>query len=312
MTFKEWLYSSYENPHINGQWGWLHITTLVLCIAIIVAIALLFKNKSQKSKRIVLFVIAGLILFFELARRVITLTQSSSYTFNQILWILLPRPWCAISCWLFMISTLVNKKSLYNLVSITGLLCTLIFFAYPGVGFNNQYILFENLYSIVTHSLVLIGSITLITLKFAKFEYKTIWKELIGLALIFVYAFLEIYVLKIESDPLYFMPGNDIQEILGVSNGLYVALYALFIIVYWNIFYLIGDRKNVKQVLSRLGTKKANKTQSKNLNKEHSNTSQNTIASKNEPDNTSQESVLNNEQAKTAPKSAKNTTADNK
>ncbi|MGN1222457.1 MAG: hypothetical protein ACI4TT_04415, partial [Christensenellales bacterium] len=116
--------------------------------------------------------------------------------------------------------------------------------------FNNQYILFENLYSIVTHSLILIGSITLITLKFAKFEYKTVWKELIGLVAIFIYAFLEIYVLKIESDPLYFMPGNDIQEILGISSGLYIALYAIFIIVYWNIFYLIGDRKNVKRVLS--------------------------------------------------------------
>ncbi|MGN1212432.1 MAG: hypothetical protein ACI4TZ_00125 [Christensenellales bacterium] len=310
MTFKEWLYSSYENPHINGQWGWLHITTLVLCIAIIVAIALLFKNKSQKSKRIVLFVIAGLILLFEIARRVINLTRNPSYTFNQVLGILLPRPWCAISCWLLMISTLVNKKSFYNLVSITSLLCAIIFFAYPGVGFNNQYILFENLYSIVTHSLILIGSITLITLKFAKFEYKTVWKELIGLAVIFIYAFLEIYVLKIESDPLYFMPGNDIQEILGISSGLYIALYAIFMIVYWNIFYLIADRKNVKKALARFGTKKADETQSKNLNKEHSKTSQNTIASKNEPDSASQASILNNEQTKS--QSTENTTADNK
>ena len=58
------------------------------------------------------------------------------------------------------------------------------------------------------------------------------WKELICYAVIFAYAFLEIFVLKIEGDPLYFMPEGDIQEILGVSYAVYLLLYSSFIIIY--------------------------------------------------------------------------------
>ena len=114
-------------------------------------------------------------------------------SFTDYLYTLLPRPLCAIACWSLIIATVFNKKFLYNFASMTALLCALVFFAYPGAGFNNQYILFENLYSIVTHSLLLVTSISLITLKFTKFEYKNIWKEGICLAVILAYVFLEIY-----------------------------------------------------------------------------------------------------------------------
>ena len=248
MSFSDWIYSSYPNPGINGQWGLLHIIVLVLCIALIVAFALIFRKRSLRTRRIVIWVLVGLILFFEIARRVINLIKlNGGGNFGDYLYCLLPRPWCAIACWSLIIATIFNKKFLYNFASMTALLCALIFFAYPGVGFNNQYILFENLYSIATHSLLLVASITLITLKFTKFEYKTIWKEGICLAVILAYVFLEIYGLKIESDPMYFMPGNDVMEILGVNYPVYLVIYIVYIIIYFNIFYLIDDRKNVFQ-----------------------------------------------------------------
>lgn len=62
------------------------------------------------------------------------------------------------------------------------------------------------------------------------------------------YVFLEIYGLKIESDPMYFMPGNDVMDILGVGYPLYLVLYIIFIIIYFNIFYLIDDRKKVFKI----------------------------------------------------------------
>lgn len=255
MSFKDWLFSSYENPSINGQWGWLHILTLVICIGIIVAISLLMRGKSTKTKKIVLYVIAGLILFFELARRIINFSKNTDWSANNICYILMPRPWCAISCWVLMASVILNKTFFYNFASTTSLICTLIFFAYPGVGFNNQYILFENLYSIVTHSLILIMSILLITLKFTKFEYKTIWKEAICFAVLLLYVFFEIYVLKIEADPMYFMPGNDVMDILSLSYGAFLPLYILFMFIYFNIFYLIDDRKSVKKLFQKIGHK---------------------------------------------------------
>ncbi len=238
MSFIEWLYSSYPNPHIDGQWGPLHICTLLLCIALIVTFAVVFRKKSQKSKNIVIWILVGLILLFEVARRIINLCKTEDYSLHNILVILLPRPWCAISCWALMISALVRKDWFYNFASTSALLCAIIFFAYPEVGFNNEYILFENLYSICTHSLLLITSITLITLGFTRFDLKTLWKTLLCYVVVYGYAFLEIFALQIEDDPLYFMPNGDIQEILSVSYGVYLTIYILFIILYLGAFYL--------------------------------------------------------------------------
>ena len=257
MTFKEWLLSSYDNPGINGQWGTRHILVLVLCIALIVAIPLLLKlaKNKDKARKIVLWTLVGLIFAFELSRRIINFYKMTDFSLNNILYHSLPRPWCAISCWSLMIAALVNKKFFYNFASVTSLLCALIFFAYPSAGFNNQYIEYENLYSIATHSLLLVTSITLITLKFTDFRYKTIWKELICLGVIFVYSLLEIYVLKISDDPLYYLPGNEAHEILSVSYPIYLVLYIVFIIVYINAFYLITDFKLVKEKLKAIKSK---------------------------------------------------------
>ena len=32
MSFLDWLYSRYPNPHIDGAWGLPHIITLVLVV----------------------------------------------------------------------------------------------------------------------------------------------------------------------------------------------------------------------------------------------------------------------------------------
>lgn len=246
MSLKEWIYSSYPNPSINGRWGLLHIITLILCIAIIVAFTLVFKNKNERTKRKVLFVFAFLIFIFEVARRIINLTRGGDRILTDYLYILLPRPWCAISCWCLMLSVLINKKTFYAFSSISSLICALIFFAYPSVGFNNQYILFENLYSISTHSLILVMSILLITLKLSEFEYKDIWKVIIYFIIIYGYAFFEMKVLGIEKDPMYFMANNDIHKILGVSYPVFLVLYVVFFIIYINIFYLIAKFNNKK------------------------------------------------------------------
>ena len=74
----------------------------------------------------------------------------------------------------------------------------------------------------------------------------------IGYVLTFAYALLQIYVLKTQVDPMYFMPDGDIQaDILGISYGLYLTLYIALIVIYVNAFYLIGDRKNIKALFSK-------------------------------------------------------------
>lgn len=244
MSFLDWLYSSYPNPHIDGEWGLLHIIVLALSIAFIVCSSILLKNKSDKTKRIVLGVLAGIILLFEVTRRVVNLIKTTDYSMNNLLGILLPRPGCAISCWLVMLAIIINKKYFYNFASIISILSGMIFFAYPGVGFNNEFILFENLYSIVTHTLFFVMAICFISYGFTDFKYKESWKEGICFGILFIYVLLEIFVLKIESDPFYFMPNNDVQEIVGnMSYSLYLPLYIVFIAMFTNLFYLIHKPK---------------------------------------------------------------------
>lgn len=94
-------------------------------------------------------------------------------------------------------------------------------------------------------------SILLITLKFTKFEYKKIWKEAICLVVLLVYVFLEIYVFKIEADPMYFMPNNDVMDILSLSYISYVVVYIIFMLFYFNLFYAIGDFKSLKNLFKK-------------------------------------------------------------
>ncbi len=249
MSFKDWLFTNYPGATKVQPWGIMHILTLVGCIALIVVLALIFRKKDDRARRIVLWVLVGLILLFEIARRCINFAKMSDYNFTSIMHLLLPRPWCAISCWALIISAIVNKKSFYNFACISSLLCAIIFFAYPGVGFKSPYLGFDDLYSIATHCLLLITSILLITLKFTDFKFKDFWKVAVLYGLTLAYSFLEIYVLKIENDPMYFMPGNDVQKIIGLNNQLYIIVYIAFTFIYFNLFPLIqwlNERKKNK------------------------------------------------------------------
>ncbi len=253
MTFTDWLFGGIDNPYVNGRWGLGHILTLVICVACIVGSHFIAKHSkdSEKAKSRIICTLAGLIAFFEVMIRFVYFMKL--YYFHQpemngtgALWILIPKPWCAISCWLLVACVFVKKPFFYNFASLSALLCSIIFFAYPGVGYNNEIILFENLYSIVTHALLLTMSITLIVLKFTQFRYKEIWNVAIGFALTFAYGLLQIYVLKTQADPMYFMPDGDIQaDILHISYGLYLFLYITLIVLYVNAFYLIGDKATV-------------------------------------------------------------------
>ncbi len=249
MSFKDWLLSNYPpNSTIEGQWGALHIIVLVACILSIIAISILFSKKrihDDKYRRIVIIVLASLILFFEITRRIINLIKTDTHTLHSLLVTLLPRPWCAISCWMVMIAVLVNKKFFYNFASITSILCGLIFFAYPGAGFNHKVILFENVYSIATHALFFTTAILFITLDFTDCKFKGRWKELICLGGVYIYGAIETWILKIEKDPLYYLPNNEIMDIFGMKYLPFLIGYILFIAVFWLSFYLVQNRKSL-------------------------------------------------------------------
>ena len=250
MTFVEWFLGKIDNPTLNNQWGALHITVLVSCIVATILIGCIFRRTSIKTRKIVLYSLVSFLILFEVTRRIKNLINMTEFTWNEFMYIMLPRPWCAISSFSIIFSTFSKSINYKNFASIISLLCALVFFAYPEAGFNSTYITFEQLYSICTHSLLLVVSISMITLKFTKFDYRTIWKELIFFALVYIYAFLEIYVLDIASDPLYFMPNNDVQDVLGMNFGLYMITYITFITLFISSFYVITHLASKKKVAS--------------------------------------------------------------
>ena len=215
------------------------------------ALTLIFRKKSKRSRETVLRVLTVLILIFEITRRVINFAKGEATDFNTTLYVLLPRPWCAISCWLLIIAGVFNKKHFWNFASINALLCAIIFFAYPSAGFNHKHLLFENIYSISTHALLLISSILILTCKLGDFRYKRetfkagILKEIIMFAVVFAYGVMELpFLLDLSNDPLYFVPTsaqytNDVQDILGLGSVAYIVVYTVFLLVWVNAFYLI-------------------------------------------------------------------------
>ena len=271
MTFLQWyLWGDMINvPQRPGQWGVLHISVMLLCVASIVGFYFIVKYSKNKERaiNIILYSLIGISLFFEVTQRIAYALKMYVYHHSDVAgcniwWLLLPKPWCQISTWMLIMAVLTKKKFLYNYASISALLCSLIFFAYPGVGFNSENcVMYFDLYSISTHAILLTASITLITLKRTDFRYKGIWKVAICFALTVIYVLIQVYVLKIAQDPLYFMPGGDIQAgILGIPYGLYLFLYIALILIFFNAFYLINDRKNVKNAFGKLFKK--NKTAS--------------------------------------------------
>lgn len=242
MDFKEWLLGTYPNPVIDGRYGILHIITLALCIALIVISSLLLKNKSIRCKRAVIITYAAIILFFEIARRLVNLYKLESYDSFSLMHTLLPRPGCAISCWLIIISAVVNKRSIYNVTAIVAFLCGFAFFIHPGAGFNNEYMLFENIYSIITHFLLFTTAVCYLTYGFTKFTLRGIWKDLLWLGVMAGYVYWEICISKIEPDLFYFMPGNEVQTTLGMPYELFITCYIVMIIVYISAFYVIQNK----------------------------------------------------------------------
>ena len=256
MTFSQWLFGGIDNPFEANQWGPLHIATLVVCAALIFGFYHIVKhatNKEQARKRI-FYSLVGTIVFFEMMMRFVQCVKLYYLHLPEmagldLVWIILPKPWCAIACWALIASVFIKKTYFYNFASLSALLCSFIFFIYPGVGYNNVYLLFENWYSILTHALLLTTSITMMTLKYTDFQYKDFWKTVLCFILTFAYGFLEIFVLRIQTDPMYFMPNGDIQAgILRLDYGVYLFFYVLLLLIYINTPYILANKKQAQKL----------------------------------------------------------------
>ncbi len=236
MSFTD-FWTNNNNPELPKSeylYGTRHIIVLVLTALLCIGFTLIFYKKSQRAKSILFNIFASILLFFEIASRVVNLIIEQSYTLENIAKILLPMHMCSVMVWVFIIAIFSKNNMLLRFGVIGGLLATLAFLLFPAVGLNRTYMSFTCIYSTFSHMLGFITVVLLMTLRQVRFEFKKIWQPILCFVVMFAWGALLNWVIFPGSDYMYMR--NDPLE-LGLPFP-YQILYAGIILVYITIFYL--------------------------------------------------------------------------
>ncbi len=238
MSFYDWITDS-NNPKLDKS-EYLYNTRHLICLGIVlclcVVLSLLFYKRSSKVKWVLLRIGGGVLLFFEIASRVVNLIIADSYTFESVAKIILPMHICSVMVWIFIIAVFSKNETLINFAAIGGLLATLAFLLYPAVGLNKTYMSFTCIYSTVSHMIGFVMAILLMTLGLTKFDFKHIWKVYLCFAIMFLWGMLLDFVIFKGSDYMYLV--NDPLELnMAVP---YQLVYGLILVVYIAIFYFVS------------------------------------------------------------------------
>ena len=238
MSFSD-FWTNNNNPALSKSeylYNTRHIIVLVLTALACVAFSLIFYKKSDKAKQILFYVFGSILLFFEIASRLVNIIIENDLSFMRFLEIMLPMHICSVMVWVFIVGIFSKKQVLLNYGVIGGILATIAFLLYPAVGLNRVYMSFTCIYSTFSHMLGFITCILLMTLKQVKFEFKKIWQPFLCFALMFAWGAICNFLIFPGSDYMYMV--NDPLE-LGLSFP-YQILYAGIIAVYTCIFYVVN------------------------------------------------------------------------
>ncbi len=212
-----------------------HVITLVLVFVACGVVFFAFRNKSPKAKRIFLWVLFGLFLTLEVLIRVRNLIKGKDLAVT-----LVPMHFCAVIIWFIMFAIIVNKKSIYSLAAMGGLLASSAFLFYPAVGFNLETINFNAFYSIFSHCLTFVASFFLLTGGFVKYRFNKIWHGLLFAFVVLGYSALLNFVFYPGENYLYYVD-NPFPFDLGAW---FQVLYGLVVLIYLLTFYVVGHLKH--------------------------------------------------------------------
>ena len=238
MSFKDW-WTNENNPSLpknEYMFGTRHIIMICIAVLSVIILSIIFHNKSQKTKNIVMGILVSVLLFFEIVSRIVNLIIAKDSVFV----ILTPMHICSVAVWVVIISYFFKIKTLINFATIVALLSTIAFLISPAVGINRTFISFTCLYSITSHVTGFVVSILFMTLGYANFKFKDIWKTYLCFAIMFLWGVLIDFVILPGEDYMYLR--NDPLELN--LNFPYQILYMTIIAVYILLFYLITFIKN--------------------------------------------------------------------
>lgn len=251
QKFLNWLIDE-NNPSLPKSeylYGTRHLIVIGIVIALTILVFLIFKNKSQKTKKIFFVVSASLFLFFEIAFRVREILTETNLDTVRFFKILLPLHFCSVAVWFIMISILSNNKFMLNIAPILGILATGIYLGYPAVGLNKTFINFPQFYSIGSHSFGFVVSFSMITLKYSKFDIKKIWQPYLIFSLIIAYGALMNFVVFPGSDYMYM-----INDPIGLNIGIPYQLVFLAIVIFYTFIFFLPNL--IRVIINRQKTRK--------------------------------------------------------
>lgn len=208
-----------------------HILYLVLSTVVIAGLLTLFAFtiKSEKGKGITLKIIALLTIFFHyLSLYYKFLTTGKAYVDDTLLFPIFP---CNLAMWLLLIVAFLDKKS-----KVFRVLAEFLFyFGIIGSIFGNVFNVYYKAHptltdigtikSLVSHSLLMLGSLYLLVGGFIKIRVRNVISGLWGLFIVFMDACLVII--------LYSAFGRKVPNVMGIIEPYFENLP-------WLSSYLIG------------------------------------------------------------------------
>lgn len=134
MTFHD-FWTNENNPTLPKSeylYNTRHILVLVGTVLACLILTLIFYKKSEKAKNILLYVLASILLFFEITSRIVNLIITDDYGFENIFKILVPMHICSVMVWVFIIAIFSHSKTLMEYSVIDGI------FSYRRIDCNGR------------------------------------------------------------------------------------------------------------------------------------------------------------------------------
>ena len=239
----------------EGAWSWQHITMVSFYMLVMIGLAIFLglrnKNKDLKTKNKVLIWSAILIDGFELIKFIVIAIQDV-----KGLRLVLPLFLCSIQLITIPLAAFTKgrlKEICLDFVLVFGILggvlgtvgATQNYNAYPVLGW-------DNIVSGITHSISGFASLYIIIAKMQSMKpINALWV----FAIMFIFAVLA-YIANVLIDYNYMFlmrgDGTPYDIIYNLVNGnkvlyptIVVSLFAVYIAVYYGVYYLIVNRKQI-------------------------------------------------------------------
>ena len=247
---------------VEGYFSWQHLTFVTILVTIMVVLAIYFgirnKNKELSLKNKVLIVTAILIDGFELLKIIVFCLNQSS--FEPILYNL-PLFLCSIQLITIPLAAFSKgkvKEASLDFVFIFGLLGALLGTYLAGNNYSAYPVLsFTNVVSGITHCLSGFASLYIVISGMCSMKKENIIITFIILSIFCVLAY--VANISFNANYMFLMQGDgtpyDIVYNLVEGNKviyplLVVVLFLIYISMFYYVFYLINNKKELKEKLA--------------------------------------------------------------